>query len=135
GRVAGATTLQDISRQGRVLIAHERIRMGTVAAPPSETKGKELTWLDGSLVFDISADGQTVLLSEQAAGASVDYGVYIRKIDGSDAVHLGEGLAMGLSPDGKWVLTVFRDQLVLLPTGAGEANPLPKAFSSYIWAM
>lgn len=60
-------------------------------------------------------------------------GVDLRNIDGSDAVHLGDGLGMALSPDGKWVLTFLHDQMLLLPTGAGEANPVSKTLSNYVW--
>jgi hypothetical protein len=130
-RMAGTITLHDISRQGRVLIAHERIRMGTLALPDGETRERELSWLDGTLTMDLSSDGKTVLLSEQASGASQDYGVYLRKTDGSDAIHLGDGLGTALSPDGKWVITNLRDQLVLLPTGAGEPQPISKGVISF----
>ncbi len=130
-RMAGTITLHDISRQGRVLIAHERIRMGTLALPDGETRERELSWLDGTLTMDLSSDGKTVLLSEQASGASQDYGVYLRKTDGSDTIHLGDGLGTALSPDGKWVLTNLRDQLILLPTGVGEPQPISKGVTFF----
>src|SRR5262249_42052387 len=69
------------------------------------------------------------LLSEQGEGGGPQYGVYLRKTDGSPAVKLGEGFGTALSPDGKWVFTVVRTsppQLILLPTGAGEARPLSR---------
>lgn len=132
-RMAGALTLHDISRQGRVLVAHERIRTGTLALPRGEARERDLTWLDGSLVTDLSADGKTVLLSEQSSRASPDYGLYLRNIDGSDAVHLGDGLGWALSPDGKWVLTSLRDELLLLPTGAGEPKLISKGMGFYGW--
>jgi hypothetical protein len=56
--------------------------------------------------------------------------VYLRKMDGSAPVRLGEGFAMALSPDGRWVLTLLirstPTQFVLLPTGAGEPKTFPK---------
>jgi hypothetical protein len=54
--------------------------------------------------------------------------VYLRKTDGSEAVRLGQGRALALSPDGKWALAVQETsppQLVLLPTGPGELRALP----------
>ena len=54
--------------------------------------------------------------------------VYLRRMDGSPPVRLGDGLALALSPDGQWVLSRLYTKpprLVLLPTGAGEAKPLP----------
>src|SRR5260370_31629167 len=56
--------------------------------------------------------------------------VYLRRVDGSnDPVLLGQGKAMGLSPDGKWALALQEgphSQLVLLPTGAGEQAGEPR---------
>ena len=64
--------------------------------------------------------------------------VYLRKTDGSDAVRLGEGKALALSPDGKWALALqgtSPPQLLLLPTGPGEQKPLPRGgINEYYWA-
>jgi len=60
-----------------------------------------------------------------AKGAGANYAIYLRKTDGSPAVRLGDGAAMALSPDGKWVLSIPRGspaQLALLPTGSGESR-------------
>src|SRR5262249_22518356 len=53
---------------------------------------------------------------------------YLGKTDGSPAVRLGDGAAMALSPDGKWVLSYLFTlrQLILLPTGAGEVKRLER---------
>ncbi len=128
-RMAGGLTLHDISPQGRVLLTVEKVRMGILALAPGETRERELTWLDCSLAMDISADGKTVLISEEGAGAGPAYAVYLRKTDGSDAVRLGEGVAHTLSPDGKWAASVLLNtppQLVLLPTGAGDPRFVPR---------
>jgi len=45
--------------------------------------------------------------------------VYVRRTDGSDAVRLGEGFALAISPDGKWAIA-RRDLTALMPTSAGE---------------
>jgi len=51
-------------------------------------------------------------------------------MDGSPAVRLGDGIACGLSPDGRWAAVAIHDpappQLVLLPTGAGERRAMTK---------
>jgi len=52
--------------------------------------------------------------------------LFSRRIDGSSAVPIGEGRDGALSPDGKWVLAVSGENLVLLPTGAGATVTLPK---------
>jgi Tol biopolymer transport system component len=124
-RGTGAFTLQDVARDGRVLLAHDTSRLGILALAPGEAKERDLSWLDWSLVRDLSADGKTVLFDESGEGAGAGYAVYLRRTDGSPAVRLGEGGAMALSRDGKWVISLSRSspaQLVLLPTGSGESR-------------
>jgi Tol biopolymer transport system component len=81
-------------------------------------------------VSDLSSDGKTMLFSEAGEGGGSGYSVYVRKTDGSPAVRLGEGNAQAISPDGKWALVIVRPasdaQLVLYPTGAGEAKSLDR---------
>jgi eukaryotic-like serine/threonine-protein kinase len=52
----------------------------------------------------------------------------LRSTSGSGAVRLGPGFPLEISPDGRWALvlgsTRAPSQLILLPTGAGEARPL-----------
>ena len=100
-----------------------------VALPPGETKERALTWLDWSLPAAISMDGKKVLFSESGEGGGAGYSVYLRGMDGSPAVRLGEGSGQDLSPDGEWALAVLHPssdpQLVLYPTGAGD----PRLFS------
>jgi len=65
------------------------------------------------------------------------YAVYIRKTDGSPAILLGEGAALALSPDGKWVVAQSPGspaQLRLLPTGVGDAKLLTRDSINHTWA-
>ena len=58
-----------------------------------------------------------------------DYGVLLRRTDGSQPIRLGEGNPRRLSPDGKWA-AAFLDapaRLILYPTGSGEAIRLNAA--------
>ena len=50
-------------------------------------------------------------------------------------MRLGSGIALKLSPDGAWALTLSRSRkkLELLPTGTGEPRALTGAFDTY-WA-
>jgi dipeptidyl aminopeptidase/acylaminoacyl peptidase len=65
-----------------------------------------------------------LLFSESGEAGGSIFGIYIRKTDGSPAVRLGEGTSEALSPDGRWVLSIPRDekpaQIMMLPTGAGQ---------------
>src|SRR5262249_55577893 len=105
-RVTGSLTLRDVNRDGRVLFTHDSTRLGIFALPPGETKERDLSWFDWSLVRDFSLDGKTVLFDESAEGGGPNYSVYLRKTDGSPAVRLGDGAAMAISPDGKWVISI-----------------------------
>jgi Tol biopolymer transport system component len=129
-RIAGNLTLQDVSREGRLLVTRDTNRTEMLALSPGETKERDLTWLDWSLPSTISPDGKLVLFSESGEGGGAGYSVYIRKTDGSPAVRLGEGSAQALSADGKWALAIAHvasdPQLAAYPTGAGEPKLFPR---------
>src|SRR5262249_10005341 len=124
----GGLTIQDVARDGRVLLAQEKARTGIYALPPGTDRPRELSWLDWSVLRDMSADGQTILFEEGGEGGGPGYSAYARKTDGSPAIRLGPGSVMSLSPDGKWALGIaestVRPRLVLYPIGAGEARGL-----------
>jgi serine/threonine protein kinase/Tol biopolymer transport system component len=123
-------TLQDISRDGRVLFVESNARLGFLGLLPGETKERDLSGLEWSYGPMLSEDGKTAVFTEQGEAGGPGYSVYLRKMDGSAPVRLGEGAALALSPDGRWVLTCLirstPTQIVLLPTGAGEPKTFPK---------
>jgi Tol biopolymer transport system component len=127
-RAPGSIHLGDIGADGSVLLWDENVRLGIAGRARGDTKTGDLSWLDWSDTPVLSDDGKTLVFSEEGDGGGPEYSVYLRSMDGSPAVRLGSGLAVALSPDGKWVLTVRLNpapaQYVLLPTGAGEARPL-----------
>jgi eukaryotic-like serine/threonine-protein kinase len=122
-------TLQDVNRDGRVLLAVEDSRFGISGLAPGAKQERDLSWFDASRVYDISPDGKTVLFVEMSSGPPRNTSVFLRDTDGSPAVHLGDCNRPQLSPDRKWVACFFSDgpktKLTLLPTGAGEAPPIP----------
>ncbi len=120
--------LQDISREGRVLIASYTDSGNIFGQSPGETKELELSGFHPSYISDLSPDGKIFLFDYEGEGSGHNYAVYMRKTDGSPAIRLGDGESPRLSPDGKWVLTTLYSplQLMLLPTGAGEARPLER---------
>jgi eukaryotic-like serine/threonine-protein kinase len=126
----GVLTLQDISKDGRVLIDHANERVGLLGLSAADAKERDLSGLDWSRGPILSDDGKTLVFSELGEGGGAGYSVYLRRMDGSPAVRLGEGEALALSTDGKWILAALVRSspvsLILLPSGAGEARPLPK---------
>ena len=126
-RVPGTLLLQDIWQDGRVLLAKDAWRRELIGLIAGENKERDLSWLDYSYPSDLSADGKTLLFTEAGEGGGTNYSVYQRKIGETSAVRLGDGMALSLSPDGKWVIASTISppaQLVLLPTGPGETKPL-----------
>jgi eukaryotic-like serine/threonine-protein kinase len=125
-----ALTLHDIDRDGGVLLTQEVVRWSLMARVPDEPGERDFGWLDGSDVGDLSPDGRTLVLSEVREGGGPRYSTYLRATDGSPTVRLGDGDAWGISPDGKWVLSIPFARpgsvrtLMLLPTGAGEPRVL-----------
>ena len=130
-RVPGIVFLHDIARDGRVLVGRTNWRREMVGLAPGGTTERNLSWLDWSFPVDLSDDGRSVLFMEENISQNNNYAIYIRSTDGSPAVRLGSGQAVGLSPDAKWALAVVSageaEDLVVLPTGAGEPRTLPRS--------
>jgi Tol biopolymer transport system component len=140
-RFPGFVGFADLSRQGQALIIDDNGRFFVFARAPGETLDRNLSFYDDSKVTDISSDGRTLLLSASNLGGGRDFGVYLRRTDGSSVVRLGDGFGYGLSPDGRWVLSFrlsgVRLEFMLLPTGAGAAiriaDGLPASFHGASW--
>ena len=117
---APSTDIQDIARDGRVLLVESTGRREIVGFSGPDATPRNLTALNWSFPTDISAASDTVLFYEQQVHPSA---IYTRKLDGSPAVRIGDGEGYGISPDGRWALTTKlpeRQPITLLPIGAGE---------------
>jgi WD40 repeat protein len=150
-RLTGTIRMFDISKSGEVLLSHGTWRAALVwkpggggqavppvSAPVAETSGpagapvlhqedqpeRDASWLDWSILADLSPDGRTILFSETREGGGAKSAVYLRRLDAPTPVRLGDGIADGLSPDTKWVLAHQGQKLSLLPTGMGEPREL-----------
>jgi len=136
-REPGTLTLQDVARDGRVLITRDVPRVGMVGLISGSSKERDLSWMDWSAPKDLSADGKTLLFVESGEAGGENYSVYLRGTDGSPAVRLGDGVGFALSPDQKWALSGLPKppvQFVLLPTGAGESKVLTHDQINRLWA-
>lgn len=123
----GTLKLCDISASGRVLIAREQVQAIMTGLDGAGLKERDLSWFDFSNAVDISADGRVVLFDETGEGGGPHHAVYIRRPDAPSAVRVGDGFAMAISPDGKWVVTRpdgDQGSLNLVPLTPGEPRIL-----------
>ncbi len=130
--VPGGMWLQDI-RNGVALTITHQTRLGIRGMGPGAKEERELGWLGWAELRDISRDGSKVLFEEEGDGGGPNYTVFLRNMDGSPPVRIGEGVAQAISPDGKWVITkpAKEGPLSIVPTGAGEARQLTHDSISY----
>ncbi|MGD0267993.1 MAG: protein kinase [Candidatus Sulfotelmatobacter sp.] len=120
-------TLEDVAPDGRVLVSVdvERVAMATAAR---DGKAVDISWRDWTIAKDISRDGKSVLFEDASEASGPHYSLGIRNLDGTPPVQLGEGSGGGLSPDGKWaisVLTGSTERITLVPIGAGQPRTIP----------
>jgi len=124
-REPGTLTLQDVAKDGRVLITRDVPRVGMVGTSAGGNKERDLSWLDWSAPKDLSTDGKQLFFTESGEAGGELYSSYLRGTDGSPAIRLGDGTGFALSPDGKWALSGLPKppvQFMLLPTGPGESR-------------
>jgi Tol biopolymer transport system component len=144
-RMPGTLMLLDIWKDGRILLTRASWRRELIGIMSTESHERDLSWFDYSYPADLSSDGKLLLFDEEGSGgglsysksAGLTYAVYIRNTDGSPAVLLGEGSALALSPDGRWVIAQPQGspaQLRLLPTKSGEARMLTNDNINHAWA-
>ncbi|MFN7988550.1 MAG: protein kinase [Thermoanaerobaculia bacterium] len=126
---AGGLTIHDIRADGRWLTTRDDFFREMQVLAPGQARERDLSWLDLSDPVALTADGRTLLFMEESGSVGVNYAVCLRQTDGSPVVRLGEGAANDLSRDGKWALAAVPTtppQLVMYPTGAGEARKLER---------
>ncbi|MGA7220550.1 MAG: protein kinase [Candidatus Sulfotelmatobacter sp.] len=120
-------TLEDAAPDGRALVSMDSERLA-MAGQSGDGKPVDLSWHDWSVAKDISSDGQSVLFEDSSEAAGPHYSVAIRKMDGSSLpVQLGEGSAGGLSPDGKWAISILSGapaEVRVIPIGPGQARTI-----------
>ena len=118
-------------------MTHSNWQREIIGFAPESPEERNLSWLDWSYPRDLADDGSVVLFEEQNVGGSTatGYAIYLRPMDGSPAVRLGDGRALGLSPDAHWVLAATGSgeatELVLMPTGAGRRRSILKGPATY----
>jgi len=136
----GTLTLYDISKTGSVLLGIDRSRMVLAASSANGILGtpdRDLSWFDWSRVQDLSGDGKLLLFDETGDGGGAAHSIYLRNLAADSAVRLGDGQALGWSPDLKWVLALNAKKPVnlnLLPIGPEAPRTLSGHGLKYNWA-
>jgi eukaryotic-like serine/threonine-protein kinase len=116
-------TPQDMTPGGALLATSDDSPSRVMGRGLGAGQEQDLSWLDSSGSPVISRDGGTLALSDWGRSAGSNYAVLLRKMDGSPALNLGEGSALDVSADGRWVLVSVPSKparLMLYPTGPGE---------------
>ena len=126
-RLPGWAVLHDISPDGKALISKERIRVRAFVRTPEIGADREISWLDGTNVNDISRVHRLALFTEAAAGGGPGFSTYTRSVDGGPATRIADGWAVALSPvgDAAVIYSILRERLMVVPIGPGEARDLP----------
>lgn len=124
-QVPGDTVVWDISGNGQLLFSHENLSSAQMIASPPTAPERNVSVLGYGTFGALSSDGKAVSFTESGHGVPSDYLVYFQRLDATQAVELGEGCVIGITPDGKYVVVSVPSQptkLRVLPTGAGEAR-------------
>jgi hypothetical protein len=104
-------------------------RLGILALAPRKDKEQDLSYQDYSAIRALSADGKTLLFDESGEAGGGPGVMYLRPMDGSPPLRLGDGTSQALSRDGKWVMAVDlqgTNQILIIPTGTGEPKRFPR---------
>jgi serine/threonine protein kinase/dipeptidyl aminopeptidase/acylaminoacyl peptidase len=135
----GGTRIFDIGADGRFLVSHNDFKY-SVTASINGAPERDLSWLDNSFGPALSSDGKRILFNDGATQSDGFYAACLRNTDGSPVIRLGDGAAVGISPDGVWALAILEKtppEVEVLPTGPGEVrrwvNPSIEGYSGMGW--
>jgi hypothetical protein len=131
---AGAMFVQDVARDGRLLVMRDDLRGSIRALIPGESAEREFAWLDFAYSGYLSRDRRFLVFGDESQSAGMNYAVALRDVASSRVLRLGEGSLLGLSPDDKWAaaLVPSTSQYVLYPTGPGEAVRLNRGALEHV---
>ena len=117
-------SLRDIGKDSNVLLTS--IRWSTEVAM-GRRNAKSIHPLDvadeNAGIHGIADDGKAAALVYSGTAGGQDYKTYVARDDASEPVLLGDGDPTGISPDGKWILSLMPSdpsKLILHSTEAGE---------------
>lgn len=125
-RLPPTLRLLDISAHGQLLISADEWRVQLRGFFAGNRQPHDLSWNDWSVLAGLTSSGHHVLFCECNDGPTGH--TFYRGTAGSPAANLGAGVAMALSPNGKWALAanikLNPPRLQLWPTGVGQPRRL-----------
>jgi serine/threonine protein kinase len=119
----------DVATDGRLLMTGELVARHVELRHDGNPQPQELGgMIEQGIGSGLSDDGKSVLITDQGGTAGSSYATYLRHPDQPAPIRLGDGQALGFSPDGRSVLSIVfgpPSRLLLLPIGAGQVRELP----------
>lgn len=125
----GTLRIHDVDAKGRALVGTSLVRSRIFGKVAGDERERPLSWFDGSMPVDLSADGRSMLFIEGSGADAQDIETYLRTFDGSAPIRVSAGWGRALSPDGRWALVSPAPPfltLSLVPTGPGQPVALAK---------
>ncbi|MBI4956310.1 MAG: protein kinase [Myxococcales bacterium] len=122
-RGPGTLVLQDVARDGRVLMSFENRRAVAVVRGAGDAAERDVSTGDLSVVSAVARDGASVLLSEQSVSGGRGYDILLWRRGEAAPLRLGPGLAADLAPDAERTLAMpygADDHALVVPHGSGE---------------
>ena len=134
---ADSFVLQDVSRNGEECLLLSRRNRVQMTVRRSGAEPKDLSWFDYTYVSDICPDDDSLVFYDGGSTQQMS-GSWKRRVDGGDAVRIGDGEFGRCSPDGRWIVALSQawkgaPQLVLYPTGIGQTRQLTFSNTNH-WA-
>ncbi len=123
----GDAIFHDLSAANEWLITRVNTATRMAGRLHGATEVSDISWRDQSLSTQLSRDGTLLAFTDQSELAGSNYSVMLRKADASTPARLGEGSAVEISRDNKWVLGSMPFAPLtwkLHPIGAGESREL-----------
>ncbi|MSV27397.1 MAG: hypothetical protein EXQ52_01430 [Bryobacterales bacterium] len=133
----GAFTLCDIASNGRLLLSTDTRRLEMAGLLRGFSSERSLSWLDWSRVQSVSRDGGLLLFDESGEAVGSRPVSYLYQADAGSTHRIGEGLAQGLAPDGRWVLVIDADDrrtLKIVPIAGGPPKAIRFPNLVHQWA-
>ncbi len=101
----GALVLRDISAEGKILVTEGSQRVSMSLGDADTSTFQDISWLDRSNIAALTPDGKSVLFDESGAGGGKQYSIFLYSPGQKGPQRIGDGRALDLSSDGRWVLS------------------------------